>query len=413
MGAWNCEPFGAWAAPASVLNTALYLTATSTSTEAGDEAGATPAAKASPPKKAPAPAAGKKPAKVEPPAVEASQIFANPFEVASNPAPKKANSNGGTSPNQGANDDTPTHNAPAVNHASPHYGSSNVQEGNSNNNAALLPVSGLNNQVATAIPAPAANAIANVIISSTNAQGSIMIATSQLPGVIVTTTNAQGSQVTTTIPVVSPPVLDTAQSPAPVVVNGHTLTTDSQSHYILAGQTLAANTPLILGSGASSTPVLLQTTGIHPVLVIGSSTTTLTQPTPTTLTPTPTTPPAITIGTQPITPNAQGQYIVGSQTLTRGGEIVVGGTTASGGTVAVGGTTVSLAASATQVVVGTSTEGLAPYIVGGFGTGPNNNSNGTGTVAFLGGAGERVGCWGSGWRWRWLVGVAGVVWVVL
>ena len=65
------------------------------------------------------------------------------------------------------------------------------------------------------------------------------------------------------------------------------------------------------------------------------------------------------------------------------------------------------------MVVGTSTEGLAPYIVGGFGTGPNNNSNGTGTVAFLGGAGERVGCWGSGWRWRWLVGVAGVVWVVL
>ena len=51
---------------------------------------------------------------------------------------------------------------------------------------------------------------------------------------------------------------------------------------------------------------------------------------------------------------------------------------------AVGGTTVSLAASASQVVVGSSTEGLAPYIVGGLGTGP---SNGTGAVVpFLGGA---------------------------
>ena len=58
------------------------------------------------------------------------------------------------------------------------------------------------------------------------------------------------------------------------------------------------------------------------------------------------------------------------------------------------------------MVVGTSTEGLAPYIVGGFGTGPNNN--GTGTVAFLGGAGRRVG----GWEWTWIVWVAGMVWVV-
>lgn len=62
----------------------------------------------------------------------------------------------------------------------------------------------------------------------------------------------------------------------------------------------------------------------------------------------------------------------------------MGATTAPGGSVAVGGTTVSLAASASQVVVGTSTEGLAPYIVGGLGTGP---SNGTGAVVpFLGGA---------------------------
>ena len=446
MGAWNCTPFGAWAAPASVLNTALYLTATSTSTEAGDEAGATPAPKASPPKEVPAPAAGKQPAKVEPQAAEASQIVANPFGVekpaaaapvassdqagsdnkadfntpASNPAPEKANSNSGTSPNQAANDNTGSSNVPAANPASPQEGSSNVapspnqaanvnqanspspQEGNSNN-AAILPVPGLSNQAATAIPANAPNAIANVVISSTNAQGNILVTTSQVPGVIVTSTNAQGSQVVTTMPVVSPQVLANKPEPAPVVVNGHTLTADSQSHYVIAGQTLSANTPLVLGSGASTTPVILQTSGIHPVLVIGSSTTTLNLPTST---PTTTTPPAITIGTQTITANAQGQYVVGGQTLTPGGEIVVGGTTASGGTVVVGGTTVSLAPSATQAVVGTSTEGLAPYIVGGLGTGPNS----TGAVQFLG-AGSKVMCWGSRHLVGMMAGVVGILWV--
>ena len=74
---------------------------------------------------------------------------------------------------------------------------------------------------------------------------------------------------------------------------------------------------------------------------------------------------------------------------------------------AVGGTTVSLAASASQVVVGTSTEGLAPYIVGGLGTGP---SNGTGAVVPFLGSAER------GRRRRgglgWMAGLLGgmVVW---
>ncbi|KAF6227900.1 hypothetical protein HO133_007628 [Letharia lupina] len=377
MGAWNCSPYGTWPAAASALNTALYLTATSTSTEAGDEAGVTPAPKASPPKEAPDPAAGKEPAKVEPQAAEASQIVANPFGVGK-PA---------------AVAEKPT---PAPSPPSPQEENSDI--------AALMPVSGLNNQAATAVPAAAANAVANVVISSTNAQGSILVATSQAPGVIVTSTNAQGSQVVTTIPVVSPQALDNTPEPAPVVVNGHTLTTDSQSHYVIAGQILSADTPLVLGSGASTTPVILQTSGIHPVLVIGSSTTTLNLPTST---PTTTTPLAITIGTQTITANAQGQYLIGSQMLTPGGEIVVGGTTAPGGTVAVGGTTVSLAPSATQAVVGTSTEGLAPYIVGGLGTGPN----GTGAVQFLGVAGAKVKCWGSRYLVGMFAGVAGISWL--
>ncbi|CAD6578901.1 MAG: hypothetical protein ASARMPREDX12_009012 [Alectoria sarmentosa] len=463
MGAWNCSPYGLWDAPASVLNTALYLTATSTSTESGDDAGATPAPKASPPKEAPAPAAGKEPAKVEPQAAEVSQILANPFGVgkpaavaekptpAASPsavaaqapsadqspsdnnagskapvtslAPEKADSHAGTSSNQAANDNGGTPNSPVANPASPKEGSSapapneapsdnnaasnspasnpfSPQEGSSNN-AASLSIPGLNNEAATAVPAAAVNAVVNVVTTSTNAQGSVVVATSLVPGVIVTTTNAQGSQTVTTLPVVSPQAL--AKS-TPVIINGHTLTIHSQSQYIIAGQTLSPNTPLILGSGSSTTPVVLQTSGIRPVLVIGSSTTTLNL---LSSTPTQTTPSAITIGSQTITANAQGQYIVGSQTLTPGGEIVVGATTAPGGSVAVGGTTVSLAASASQVVVGTSTEGLAPYIVGGLGTGP---SNGTGAVVPFLGSAER------GRRRRgglgWMAGLLGgmVVW---
>ena len=474
MGAWNCSPFGVWNAPASVLNTALYLTATSTSTEAGDEAGATSAPQASPSKEVPAPAVSKEPAKAEPEVTKASQILANPFGVekaattaqnpapapsspiavvpapssdqgasdnkagsstsASNPAPEKASSNTGTSANQAANDNTGSSIVPAANPASPQKGSSSVapspnqganvnnvisspspanapsSQEESSNNAAHLPISGLETQAATAVPAAAAKAQANVIITSTNAQGSIVITTSQVPGVIVTSTNAQGSQVVTTIPVVSPQVQNNTPLPTPVVVDGYTLTTDSKSQYVIAGQTLSVNKPIVLGSGASTTPVLLQASGIHPVLIIGSSTTTLnlpsSTPTPTptaTATATATTPPAITIGTQAITANSQGQYVVGSQTLTAGGEIIVGGTTAPGGTTAIGGTTVSLAPSATQAVVGTSTEGLAPYIAGGLGpSGPN----GTAAVQFLGGAGGKyVRCWDLGY----LIGSVGVL----
>ncbi|KAM0805456.1 hypothetical protein BDR22DRAFT_969163 [Usnea florida] len=421
LGAWNCSPFGIFAAPATVLNKALYLTATSTSTEAGDEGGATPAPKASAPKEAPVASAGKEPAKVEPQAVEASQIIANPFGVgkpaaaekqtqspstssvaalvpapnqaagkdeasaeapASNPAPGNTNSDSGTSPDQAANSNTEPSSIPAVKPASPQSGDlnaappsnqpANIDKADSNppattsrspqnensNNAAPPPLPGLSNQASTAVPAPSANAIATITTSTTNAQGSVFVATTQVPAVILTTTNAQGSKITTTTPVVvvNPPL----SAPAPFIVNDHTLTTDSLSHYIIAGQTLSPNTPLILGNGASATPLILQISGSHPVLIVGSSTTTLDLPTST---PTPTTPPPITIGSSTITANSQGQYIVGTQTLTAGGAIVVGGTTASGGTVAVGGTTVSLAPSGGTgaVVVGTSTEGLGPF----------------------------------------------------
>ena len=72
--------------------------------------------------------------------------------------------------------------------------------------------------------------------------------------------------------------------------------------------------------------------------------------------------------------------MVGSQTLTPGGPAIT-----------VSGTPISVDASKTQAVVGTSTEGLGPVIMQGFssgGGGGNGNGNGTdnNTAVFRGDA---------------------------
>ena len=79
--ACNCSPFEAWNAAATALHMALYLTATSSSTEADDEAGATLVPEAGPTNEASAAVAAKEPAKAEPQATEASQIFENPSGI--------------------------------------------------------------------------------------------------------------------------------------------------------------------------------------------------------------------------------------------------------------------------------------------------------------------------------------------
>ncbi len=81
------------------------------------------------------------------------------------------------------------------------------------------------------------------------------------------------------------------------------------------------------------------------------------------------------------------QYIVGSQTLTAGGVITVSGTR------------VSLAAGESDVVIGSSTEALAPYITAGFGVG----TNGSGVQVFAGGAEGKCG-----WGWK-VIGMVGLV----
>ncbi len=157
-------------------------------------------------------------------------------------------------------------------------------------------------------------------------------------------------------------------------------TANSENQYIIESQTLALNLPITLGSGTATTPVLLQTTNTDTILVIGSSTSTLAAAATAAATP-----PPFTIGSQVITANSENQYIVASQTLTPGALITVSGTP------------VSLAPSATQVVVGSSTQGLGGQIMSGF-NGANPSASGTGVMPFTGAAERR-------WEIRWWLAV--------
>lgn len=142
-----------------------------------------------------------------------------------------------------------------------------------------------------------------------------------------------------TIPLIASGALPT------LTVGGQTLTANPSSQYVIDGQTLAPGGPAITISG---TRISLGSSAS--ALVVGSTTIPLSTGAGQV-----TAYPSLTIGSQTVTANNQGQYIVGGQTLTPGGVITVSGTT------------ISLAPGVSDVVLGTSTEGLGGAIMGGFG----------------------------------------------
>ncbi|MCJ1475169.1 hypothetical protein MMC13_003829 [Lambiella insularis] len=209
-----------------------------------------------------------------------------------------------------------------------------------------------------------------------------------------------------TVPLYSTPV------PIPAaVIGGTTYTPNSASVYIIGSQTLTPGG----GITVSGTPLSLPLSASY--VVEGTSTIPLSFPT-TTLAPLP----IAVIGGTTYTPNSASAYIIGSQTLILGGEITVSGTPLSlplsasyvvegtstiplslptttlphrlltlegqtytmdsasdfiigsqtlapGAVITVSGTPVSLAATPTDAVVGTSTEGLGVLIISGLGGG--------------------------------------------
>lgn len=170
-------------------------------------------------------------------------------------------------------------------------------------------------------------------------------------------------------------------TPQPLTIGSQVISINSQNQYIVGSQTLTPGSPITLGSGVTGTPVLLQTSGTQTILVAGSITSTLAGAA--------TAPPRFTIGSQVVTANAQNQYVVGSQTLTPGAAITVAGTP------------VSLASSGTQVVVGTSTDGLGNYIMSGLGAGPSASASASasGAVPFKGSAGRQFQSMGTSAVW--------------
>ena len=124
----------------------------------------------------------------------------------------------------------------------------------------------------------------------------------------------------------------------PLTFDSHIYTANSASDYIIDGQTLIPGGPALTVSG---TRLSLAPSGTE--VIIGTSTIPLNPTAPSSH------PPPLTIGSQTITPNAAGVYLIAGQTLIPGGPAIT-----------VSGTRLSLAASATQVVIGTSTIPLNP-----------------------------------------------------
>ena len=147
------------------------------------------------------------------------------------------------------------------------------------------------------------------------------------------------------IPVAISPVADVpglAQQPLVLTIGGKGYTADTSSEFLIEGQTLApggtaitlSGTPISLAAGASQAIVGGSTVAIYPAGI----------------TPAPGARPAPTLNLAGSTysANSLGQFVIGEQTLSPGAAITVSGTQ------------ISLAAAGNVVVIGSSTELLAP-----------------------------------------------------
>ncbi|KAK0517451.1 hypothetical protein JMJ35_000606 [Cladonia borealis] len=286
-------------------------------------------------------------------------------------------------------------------------------------------------------------------VSSTNAQGSVFLATSNAVPVptVITSTNSQGKAIATTSTKYSPVALNPDASPIAFIPTTMTTTnaqgitivstaiaaiipivassTNSQGQTVLSSSLLTAaataSTNVVISSTNPQGSIILSTTQVPAVILTtndaqGSQilTTSPIIPLPaafttsppnsqqpvTGATPLPTLTPGglITLSGTPISlaPSATA-LIIGSNTmplnaspnvppppLTIGSQIftansatqyIIGSQTLTpGGVITVSGTRVSLAADDTAAVVGTSTEGLGPLITAGLGQGPGPSS---------------------------------------
>lgn len=168
---------------------------------------------------------------------------------------------------------------------------------------------------------------------------------------------------------------------AVITIGGSTYIVNIASAFIIAGQTLSPggvitvlSTPITLATGAS-------------FAVVGGATESLA------VAPAPTGPPTFTFNGSTYTAGSGSDFLIGSQTLTKGGVVTVAGTP------------ISYASNGGDVVVGTSTEAvnIGGLIMSGFG---NGGASTTGPVQFTGGA---MRCEGGLYLWLMWAPLGGMV----
>lgn len=179
---------------------------------------------------------------------------------------------------------------------------------------------------------------------------------------------------------------DSIKLPA-LKIGSQTITANEQNRYVVSGgQPLAFASTNILTSEAPTTVLAHQASGTQTFLAPKSST-----PLSSHATATPALPQIATVmtkGGQTMIANSLSQHNVDDQTLSLGSVVTSSGTPTS------------LASSANDAVVGTSTEALGPNAPAGLNSGPNGTEGQTPTANALGG---RDGLWSS-----WMVMLVGI-----
>ena len=132
-------------------------------------------------------------------------------------------------------------------------------------------------------------------------------------------------------------------TPVPVItIGGSRITADSLSHFVVGSQTLAP------GSAITASNQIISLASSGNAVVFGERTQAINAPSQFVATQAP----ILTLGQSTITANSKSEYIVAGQTLHAGGSLIV-----------VAGSTISLATSATAVVVNGKTASLTPHSV--------------------------------------------------
>ena len=158
--------------------------------------------------------------------------------------------------------------------------------------------------------------------------------------------NDPASQVIQT-PIASGDTYSSSHSPVVIPIVGQSFTANSESALVAGTITLTPGGPAVT---ISNTPVSLASSAGFLVVADGTSTMDLN---PSTITPV--TVQDFTFGGQTYTADSASDFVIGSQTLTRGASAIT-----------VSGTLMSLAPAGTDVVIGTSTQGVGGLIMSGF-----------------------------------------------